>query len=104
VRLLEPIKKRANFLPERVENSRDFGPGVALRAEDAAADPAYRERSLTAHGRAVAGAADVAELTVPFWPSGGRAFSSAVSLGPLTEANCVAGHRSYMAWLSATEG
>jgi 16S rRNA (guanine527-N7)-methyltransferase len=89
VTLLEPIKKRANFLRGALETLGISGQAVALRAEDAARDPAYRERSLTATARAVAGAPTVAELTVPFLAIGGRALLQRGSLGA-HERNAVA--------------
>jgi len=87
--LLEPIKKRANFLRGALEALGIAGRAVALRAEDAARDPAYRERSLTATARAVAGAPTVAELTVPFLALGGRALLQRGSLDS-RERNAVA--------------
>jgi len=87
--LLEPIKKRANFLRGALETLGIPGQAVALRAEDAARDPVYRERSLTATARAVAGAPTVAELTVPFLAVGGRALLQRGSLDA-RERNAVA--------------
>jgi 16S rRNA (guanine527-N7)-methyltransferase len=87
--LLEPIKKRANFLRGALETLGISGQAVALRAEDAARDPLYRERALTATARAVAGAPTVAELTVPFLAIGGRALLQRGSLDP-RERNAVA--------------
>jgi 16S rRNA (guanine527-N7)-methyltransferase len=89
VTLLEPIKKRATFLRGVLETLGIAGQAVALRAEDAARDPAYRERSMTATARAVAGAPTVAELTVPFLAIGGRALLQRGSLEP-RERNAVA--------------
>jgi len=89
VTLLEPIKKRANFLAGALETLGITGEVVALRAEDAARDPAYREQSMTATARAVAGAPTVAELTVPFLAIGGRALLQRGSLDP-RERNAVA--------------
>ena len=71
--LLEPIKKRATFLSHAVADLGLEGEAVAARAEDAARDPAYRERYRSATARAVAAAPTVAELTVPFLQIGGRA-------------------------------
>lgn len=73
VTLLEPIKKRAGFLHAALGALGVDGDVVTARAEDAARDPAYRERFSTATARAVAGAPTVAELTVPFLALGGRA-------------------------------
>jgi 16S rRNA (guanine527-N7)-methyltransferase len=89
VTLLEPIKKRANFLRDALQTFGISGQAVALRAEDAARDPACRERFLTATARAVAGAPTVAELTVPFLAIGGRALLQRGSLGA-RERNAVA--------------
>jgi 16S rRNA (guanine527-N7)-methyltransferase len=89
VTLLEPIKKRANFLRDALAALGLPGQVVAMRAEDAARDPAYRGRSLTATARAVAGAPTVAELTVPFLAIGGRALLQRGSLDP-RERNAVA--------------
>jgi 16S rRNA (guanine527-N7)-methyltransferase len=89
VTLLEPIKKRANFLHAALETLGISGLVLALRAEDAARDPAYREHFLTATARAVAGAPTVAELTVPFLALGGRALLQRGSLDP-RERNAVA--------------
>ena len=73
VTLLEPIKKRAAFLQTAIDALGVAGRVVASRAEDAGRDPSFRERYATATARAVAGAATVAELTVPFLTIGGRA-------------------------------
>jgi len=73
VTLLEPIKKRAAFLQAAIDALGVRGRVVAARAEDAARDPAFREQYATATARAVAGAATVAELTVPFLTIGGQA-------------------------------
>jgi 16S rRNA (guanine527-N7)-methyltransferase len=73
VTLLEPIKKRAAFLEKALAILGLHGAAPALRAEDAARDPAYREAFGTATARAVASAPAVAELTVPFLAIGGRA-------------------------------
>jgi 16S rRNA (guanine527-N7)-methyltransferase len=89
VTLLEPIKKRANFLREALGALGVSGQAVALRAEDASRDSAYREHFLTATARAVAGAPTVAELTVPFLAVGGRALLQRGSLDP-RERNAVA--------------
>jgi 16S rRNA (guanine527-N7)-methyltransferase len=80
VTLLEPIGKRARFLQSALETLGLTGRTVALRAEDAARDPAYREQYATATARAVAGAPTAAELTVPFLATGGRALLQRGSL------------------------
>lgn len=80
VTLLEPIKKRAAFLSKTLETLGLEGEAVAARAEDAARDPAYRERFAVATARAVAAAPTVAELTVPFLAVGGRALLQRGSL------------------------
>jgi 16S rRNA (guanine527-N7)-methyltransferase len=71
--LVESLAKKAAFL-------RDVGRELALdlevlaiRAEDAARDPAYRGRFATATARAVGPATTVLELTIPFLELGGRA-------------------------------
>ncbi len=89
VTLLEPIGKRARFLQSALEALSLTGRAVALRAEDAARDPAYRERYATATARAVGGAPTVAELTVPFLAAGGRALLQRGSLDE-RERNAVA--------------
>ena len=89
VTLLEPIKKRAAFLADALSHLGIEGEAIAARAEDAARDPAYRERFQTATARAVAGAATVAELTVPFLAMGGRALLQRGSLST-PERNAVA--------------
>jgi 16S rRNA (guanine527-N7)-methyltransferase len=71
--LIEPIKKRAAFLGAALRALGLDGEVRAVRAEDAARDPAYRERFAAATARAVAGATTVAELTVPLLAVGGRA-------------------------------
>ena len=80
VTLLEPIKKRATFLAGALVALGLEGEAVAARAEDAARDPAFRERFGTATARAVASAPAVAELTVPFLAPGGRALLQRGSL------------------------
>lgn len=80
VTLLEPIKKRAAFLADALAKLGLEGEAVAARAEDAARDPAYRERFATATARAVAAAPTVAELAVPFLSIGGRALLQRGSL------------------------
>ena len=80
VTLLEPIKKRTVFLTHALTELSLDGEAVAARAEDAARDPAYRERFRTATARAVAGAPTVAELTLPFLAVGGRALLQRGSL------------------------
>jgi 16S rRNA (guanine527-N7)-methyltransferase len=80
VTLLEPIKKRAAFLAHALAKLGLDGEAVAARAEDAARDPAYRERFAVATARAVAAAPTVAELTVPFLAVGGRALLQRGSL------------------------
>ncbi len=80
VTLLEPIKKRATFLADALTKLGLDGEAVAARAEDAARDPAYRERFAVATARAVAAAPTVAELTVPFLAIGGRALLQRGSL------------------------
>jgi 16S rRNA (guanine527-N7)-methyltransferase len=80
VTLLEPIKKRATFLNSAIAGLGISGSAVAARAEDAARDPAFRERYATATARAVAGAPTVAELTLPFLRIGGRALLQRGSL------------------------
>ena len=80
VTLLEPIKKRAAFLTTALTALGLDGEAVAARAEDAARDPAYRERFRTATARAVGSAPAVAELTVPFLALGGRALLQRGSL------------------------
>lgn len=73
VALVEPIKKRATFLAAALHALGLEGEVIAERAEDAARDPAFRERFGTATARAVSSAPAVAELTVPFLAVGGRA-------------------------------
>jgi 16S rRNA (guanine527-N7)-methyltransferase len=80
VTLLEPIKKRATFLSTALTALGIDGEAVAARSEDAARDPAYRERFQTATARAVASAPTVAELTVPFLALHGRALLQRGSL------------------------
>ena len=88
VTLLEPIKKRAAFLSFMLDALALDGEVVAERAEEAARDPLYRERFATATARAVASAPTVAELTVPFLVSNGRALLQRGSLEP-AERNAV---------------
>lgn len=73
VTLLEPIKKRAAFLSGALAALGVDGEVACQRAEDAAREPAYRERFATAVARAVSSAPAVAELTVPFLMPGGQA-------------------------------
>jgi 16S rRNA (guanine527-N7)-methyltransferase len=87
--LLEPIKKRAAFLRRALAALGLDGEALAARAEDAAREPAHRERFMTATARAVASAPTVAELTVPFLAIGGRALLQRGSLGE-PERNAVA--------------
>ncbi len=82
VALVEPIKKRAAFLSSAAAALGIDAVVVAERAEDAARNPDYRERFMTATARAVASGATVAELTVPFLAVGGRAL---LQRGPLTD-------------------
>ncbi len=89
ITLLEPIKKRARFLQDALTALALDGTVLAARAEDAARDPAHRERYRTATARAVASAPTVAELTVPFLAIGGRALLQRGSLEP-SERNAVA--------------
>jgi 16S rRNA (guanine527-N7)-methyltransferase len=89
ITLLEPIKKRARFLQDVLTALAFDGTVLAARAEDAARDPAHRERYRTATARAVASAPTVAELTVPFLSTGGRALLQRGSLEP-PERNAVA--------------
>lgn len=88
VTLLEPIKKRAGFLAATLVALGVDGNVIAARAEDAARDPAYRERFATATARAVGSASTVAELTVPFLAVGGRALLQRGALGA-SERNAV---------------
>ena len=88
VTLVEPIKKRAAFLSNALNQLGLDGEAVAARAEDAARDPAYRERFAVATARAVAAAPTVAELTVPFLAVGGRALLQRGSL-EMPERNAV---------------
>jgi 16S rRNA (guanine527-N7)-methyltransferase len=87
--LLEPIKKRTTFLAAALGALGIDGEAVAMRAEDAARDPAFRGVFQTATARAVASGPTVAELTVPFLAVGGRALLQRGSLDPL-ERNAVA--------------
>lgn len=87
--LVEPIKKRARFLEQAVSELGLDGDVIAVRAEDAARDPAYREQFRTATARAVGSAPAVAELTVPFLAIGGRALLQRGSLEQ-AERNAVA--------------
>jgi 16S rRNA (guanine527-N7)-methyltransferase len=80
VTLLEPIKKRAAFLTQALTLLALDGDVLDARAEEAARDPAYRERFQTATARAVASGPAVAELTVPFLAIGGRALLQRGSL------------------------
>jgi 16S rRNA (guanine527-N7)-methyltransferase len=71
--LIESLEKKARFL--RAAAERFALPIVveARRAEDAARDPALRERFACATARAVASGPSVLELTLPFLEIGGRA-------------------------------
>ncbi len=89
VTLIEPIRKRAAFLRAALDALGLAGEVVAARAEDAARDPAYRERFRCATARGVASAPAVAELTVPFLAVGGRALLQRGSLAAV-ERNAVA--------------
>lgn len=89
VTLLEPIKKRTAFLRKALSALGIGGIALDARAEDAARDPAHRERFQTATARAVSTAPTVAELTVPFLAIGGRALLQRGSLDPI-ERNAVA--------------
>jgi 16S rRNA (guanine527-N7)-methyltransferase len=88
VTLLEPIKKRAAFLADALAELGLDGEVVPARAEDAAREPAYRERFMTATARAVASAPTVAELTAPFLAVGGHALLQRGTLEP-AERNAV---------------
>jgi 16S rRNA (guanine527-N7)-methyltransferase len=73
VTLVESVLKKARFLESVVEA---LGLPVrvrAQRAEDAARDPALRERFASATARAVSNASTVLELTLPFLALGGVA-------------------------------
>jgi 16S rRNA (guanine527-N7)-methyltransferase len=73
VTLVESVAKKARFLEEV---SAQLGLRVVVicaRAEEAAHDPALRERFASATGRAVGSAPAVLELTVPFLALGGVA-------------------------------
>jgi 16S rRNA (guanine527-N7)-methyltransferase len=71
--LVESVHKKARFLEEVVKEL-DLPVGVrAVRAEDAAREPALRETFASATARAVASATAVIELTVPFLGLGGIA-------------------------------
>lgn len=87
--LIEPIKKRAGFLRAALTVLGLDGEVLDVRAEDAAREPAYRERFRTATARAVGSAPAVAELTVPFLEIGGRALLQRGSL-ETAERNAVA--------------
>lgn len=89
ITLVEPIKKRARFLEAALRALALDSEVLAARAEDAARDPAHRERFMTATARAVASAPTVAELTVPFLAVGGRALLQRGSL-EAAERNAVA--------------
>ena len=89
VTLLEPIKKRASFLRKALAALSVDGDVHDARAEDAARDPAYRERFTTATARAVASGPAVAELTIPLLVVGGRALLQRGALDPL-ERNAIA--------------
>jgi 16S rRNA (guanine527-N7)-methyltransferase len=89
IALLEPIKKRAAFLRQALAALSLDGDVIAARAEEAARDPAYREKFQTATARAVATAPAVAELAVPLLAVGGRALLQRGSLGAV-ERNAVA--------------
>jgi 16S rRNA (guanine527-N7)-methyltransferase len=80
VTLLEPIGKRAAFLGAAVAALGIDATVLAERAEEAAREPALRERFRTATARGVASAPTVAELTVPFLEIGGRALLQRGSL------------------------
>jgi 16S rRNA (guanine527-N7)-methyltransferase len=82
VTLLEPIKKRAAFLQAALTALNLEGEALPARAEDAARDPAHRERYATATARAVSSAPTVAELTVPFLSPGGQALLQRGNLTP----------------------
>jgi len=81
VTLVEPIKKRAVFLTAAAAALAIDADVIAERAEDAARNPAYRERFRTATARAVASGPAVAELTVPFLAIGGRALLQRAGFG-----------------------
>jgi 16S rRNA (guanine527-N7)-methyltransferase len=73
VTLIESVAKKARFLERVLAELGLRGTVRAQRAEDAARDPALRERFATATARAVSSAPVVLELTVPFLKVGGRA-------------------------------
>jgi 16S rRNA (guanine527-N7)-methyltransferase len=71
--LIESLEKKARFLRAAAER---FSLPIAVetrRAEEAAHDPALRERFACATARAVASGPSVLELTIPFLAPGGRA-------------------------------
>jgi 16S rRNA (guanine527-N7)-methyltransferase len=71
--LVESSVKKARFLSETASRLGLPLLVVPRRAEDAARDPAYRERFRSATARAVGSAPTVLELTVPFLVPGGSA-------------------------------
>ena len=73
VTLVEPIRKKAEFLREAIAACGVAGEALAERAETVARDPRYRERFDYATARAVSRAPTVAELTLPLLRVGGRA-------------------------------
>ncbi len=73
VTLVESVQKKARFLEEAVEQLDLRVSVVCARAEDAAHEPALRERFASATARAVASAPAVLELTLPFLAVGGVA-------------------------------
>lgn len=80
--LIESLEKKARFLRAAAERFSLPISVEARRAEEAAHDPALRERFACATARAVASGPAVLELTVPFLAPGGRAL---VQRGTLEE-------------------
>ncbi len=98
ITLVESVLKKARFLEEVAKT---FGLPVtvrAVRAEDAAREPALRETFASATARAVASTTAVIELTVPFLCLGGvavlqRGSLSAQEKAAATDAALVLGAR-----------
>ena len=73
--LLDAQRKRADFLCRAIEALGLRAQALHLRAEDAARQPAHRERYDVAVARAVAGLPALLQLTLPLARVGGRALA-----------------------------
>lgn len=80
--LVEAAAKKAAFLTRAVAELGIAAEVVTGRAETVAHDSRWRERFAVATARAVASAPSVAELTVPFLRTGGKALLQRGSLSP----------------------